>query len=227
MNQTDQNKQPVIFCDFDGTITENDNIVAIMKHFQPPGWENIVDQIIGRKISIREGVGALFALLPTANQEEIVRFAIENAIIRQGFKELLDFCEDHGIPFYVTSGGIDFFVYPLLQPFALQPEQIYCNQSDFSGETIRIVWPHPCDELCDNDCGMCKTKIIRSYGSDQYFRILIGDSITDFEGAKLADLVFARSHLLERCAETGIPYVPYETFYDVIKHLEKEAEPAT
>jgi 2-hydroxy-3-keto-5-methylthiopentenyl-1-phosphate phosphatase len=227
MNRTEHHKQPVIFCDFDGTITENDNIVAIMKHFQPPGWENIVEQIIGREISIKEGVGALFALLPTSNQEEIVHFAIENAKIRQGFQELLHYCEHRRIPFYVTSGGIDFFVYPLLQPFSLRPEQIYCNQSDFAGETIRIVWPHPCDEYCDNKCGMCKTRIIRSYDSDQYYRILIGDSITDFEGAKLADLVFARSHLLERCAETGIPYIPYETFYDVIEHLEKEAVPVT
>ena len=31
----------IIFCDFDGTITENDNIIAIIRHFNPPGWEPI------------------------------------------------------------------------------------------------------------------------------------------------------------------------------------------
>ena len=39
-------KERIIFCDFDGTITVNDNIVAIMKHFNPDGWEGIVEQIM-------------------------------------------------------------------------------------------------------------------------------------------------------------------------------------
>ena len=37
-------KERIIFCDFDGTITVNDNIVAIMKHFNPEGWEGIVER---------------------------------------------------------------------------------------------------------------------------------------------------------------------------------------
>jgi 2-hydroxy-3-keto-5-methylthiopentenyl-1-phosphate phosphatase len=31
-------KSLVLFCDFDGTITEKDNIVAIMRRFAPPQW---------------------------------------------------------------------------------------------------------------------------------------------------------------------------------------------
>ncbi|GAB2691978.1 2-hydroxy-3-keto-5-methylthiopentenyl-1-phosphate phosphatase [Paenibacillus thermoaerophilus] len=213
------NKQPVIFCDFDGTITENDNIVAIVKHFDPPGWSGIVDDILSRRVSIRDGVGRLFALLPTARREEIVRYAIGNARIRAGFAELLNYCRENGIEFYVTSGGIDFFVYPLLAPFGIPEERIYCNGSSFAGETIEITWPHPCDEHCRTDCGMCKTTIMRRFPNDRYRRILIGDSVTDFEGAKLADLVFARSHLAERCREIGMPYVPYETFHEVVDGL--------
>src|SRR5690348_15943959 len=104
-------KKPVIFCDFDGTITVNDNIVAIMKHFQPPGWEGIVGQIVGREISVRKGVGRMFSLLPSSKNTEIVDYAVGECRIRPGFGELLDFCRERGIEFYVTSGGIDFFVY--------------------------------------------------------------------------------------------------------------------
>jgi 2-hydroxy-3-keto-5-methylthiopentenyl-1-phosphate phosphatase len=217
-------KQTIIFCDFDGTITVNDNIVAIMKHFNPEGWENIVERIVSREISIREGVGSLFALLPTSRKQEVIDFAIGNATIRAGFRELLDYCREHHIQFLVTSGGIDFFVYPLLAEFPIPRENIYCNGSDFSGSRIRILWPHPCDEHCQADCGMCKTTIIRSYPKDRYERILIGDSVTDFEGAKLADIIFARSHLIDMCKENGFPYRPYSDFYDVIQSLDaKEA----
>lgn len=212
-------KQPVIFCDFDGTITENDNIVAIMRHCDPPGWKEIVQGIIDGTITIRHGVGSLFGLLPTAKKEEIILYSIENAIIRRGFAELLEYCRAQNIEFLVTSGGIDFFVYPLLAPYPIPTDRIFCNGSDFSGERIRIVWPHPCDDTCGKDCGMCKTTIIRSYPREACYRILIGDSVTDFEGAKLADLIFARSHLADKCRELGLPFYPYETFHDVIAQL--------
>lgn len=215
-------KRPVIFCDFDGTITENDNIIAIVKHFDPPGWNAIVDQILKRERSIRDGVGELFSLLPTSKREEITQFAIEQARIRSGFAEFLELMRERGIEFLVTSGGIDFFVYPILEPFAIDHESIYCNGSDFSGERIRITWPHSCDEHCTNDCGMCKTRIIRQYPADEYFRIVIGDSVTDLEAAKLADLIFARSHLAEHCEKTGTPYIPYETFHEIGDYMERE-----
>lgn len=212
-------KQRVIFCDFDGTITENDNIVAIIRHFNPPGWEAIVNSIVNQTKSIKQGVGELFRLLPASMKREVIDYAISNARIRAGFADLLRYCKDNDIQFYVTSGGIDFFVYPLLAPFGIPEDHIYCNGSDFSGERIEITWPHPCDGGCTTDCGMCKKTIIGRFPSDRFERILIGDSVTDFEGAKLADIVFSRSHLTQKCAELGLPHHEYETFHDVIHQM--------
>lgn len=214
-------KRTVLFCDFDGTITESDNIVAIMRHFNPPGWDKLVDDVLAHRISIREGVGRMFALLSSGQREDIVRYVTETAGIRAGFRELLAYCEQQDIEFLVTSGGIDFFLLPLLEPFPVDGTRIYCNSADFEGERIRIVWPHPCDAFCSNDCGMCKTTVMRRYPPDTYTRILIGDSVTDFEGAKLADFVFARSHLTAKCEQLGLPHMPYETFHDVVDHLRK------
>ncbi|MBP1156241.1 MULTISPECIES: 2-hydroxy-3-keto-5-methylthiopentenyl-1-phosphate phosphatase [unclassified Paenibacillus] len=214
-------KKRIIFCDFDGTITVNDNIVAIMKHFQPPGWDTLVDQIINKEITIREGVGRMFALLPTSMQQEVIDYAIGNVTIRDGFRELLEYCKCEDVHFLVTSGGIDFFVYPVLSKFPIPKEYIYCNGSNFSGSHIQIEWPHSCDKHCANDCGMCKTTIIRQYPAESYERILIGDSVTDFEGAKLADIVFARSHLVKLCEDLNLNYYPFENFFDVIKQLEE------
>lgn len=214
-------KPPVLFCDFDGTITLSDNIVAVMKHFNPEGWEPIVRDIVELKKSVRQGVGEMFALLPSSMKQEITDYILRTAGIRDGFPELLDWCKKNGVEFFVTSGGIDFFVYPLLAPFDIPRDHIFCNGSDFSGERIRITWPHACDEHCSNDCGMCKTAVIRRFPQDRYTRILIGDSVTDFAGAKLVDLVFSRSHLTERCRELGLPHIPFETFHDVVHHLEQ------
>ncbi|MGG4142788.1 2-hydroxy-3-keto-5-methylthiopentenyl-1-phosphate phosphatase [Paenibacillus algorifonticola] len=214
-------KKRIVFCDFDGTITVNDNIIAIIRHFNPPGWEPIVEQTITQQISIREGVGKLFRLLPSSMQKEVVHFGITNARIREGFGEFLSYCRKNEIEFYVTSGGIDFFVYPVLEPFDIPQDHIYCNGHDFSGANIEITWPHPCDGQCSNECGMCKTTIMRGFPAEKYERIVIGDSVTDFEGAKLADTVFSRSHLTTKCQELGLPHSEYETFHDIIRVLDK------
>lgn len=216
------NRKPVIFCDFDGTITENDNIIELVRHFNPPGWEAIVQEILDHKRTIRSGVAALFQLLPTNRKDEIIAYAVGQAVIRDGFKQLLDFCREHGVEFLVTSGGIDFFVYPILAQFDIDQANIYCNGSDFSGDTITITWPHSCDEQCNHDCGMCKPRIIRRYPGEQYKRIVIGDSVTDLQASKLADLIYARHYLAEKCQSLGLAYVPYSTFHDITEHISKE-----
>jgi 2-hydroxy-3-keto-5-methylthiopentenyl-1-phosphate phosphatase len=212
-------KPIVIFCDFDGTITLNDNIIAIMKHFQPDGWKDILEKAMNQESSIKETIGSMFALLPSSLQEEVIQFALANMQIRPGFGDFLNFCREQQIQFLVTSGGIDFFVYPTLLPFGIENEQIFCNESNFTQEHMMIEWPHPCDAHCDQDCGMCKATLIRSYPSDQYIRILIGDSITDFAGAKLADFIFARSHLATECSKLQMPYYAYESFFEIIEQL--------
>lgn len=215
-------KKKIVFCDFDGTITVNDNIIAIIKHFKPDGWEELVQKTISTEISIKEGVGSLFRLLPTTMQKEVVEFGIHNAKIRDGFAQFVDYCKQEQIEFYVTSGGIDFFVYPILAAFNIDEDHIYCNGSDFSGERIEILWPYPCDEHCHNECGMCKPTVMRQFPAEQYERILIGDSVTDFEGAKLADRVFSRSHLTEKCHQLGIAHTEFDTFYDIIEAMKQK-----
>lgn len=211
----------VLFCDFDGTITEKDNIVAIVRKFAPPEWEALTEQILSQKISVQEGVGKLFQLIPSSLRQEIIDYIVNEAQIRPGFAEFVSFCRQEGIELLITSGGIDFFVEPILAPFDLSGVPTYCNSSDFSGERITITWPHSCDEHCTNGCGMCKTTIIRKYDPASYYRVVIGDSITDLAGAKIADFVIARSFLAQKSEELHLPHQTFATFHDVIAILQE------
>lgn len=183
--------KPIIFCDFDGTITLNDNIIALMKQFAPPEWEAIKDDVLAQRCSVQQGVGRMFSLLPTTLKEDIVQFLLDTARIRDGFSDFVAFTNEREIPLYIVSGGIDFFVYPLLDGL-VEKERIFCNSADFSGETIHITWPYACDEHCGNECGCCKPSLLRKLAPKGAKTIVIGDSITDLAAAKLADYVIAR-----------------------------------
>ena len=214
----------VLFCDFDGTITEKDNIVSIVRKFAQPEHEalreSLIEQILTQKITIQSGVGQLFQLIPSSKRQEIVTYILGEAKIRPGFAEFVRFCREEGIEWLITSGGIDFFLEPLLAPFDLAGVPLFCNGSDFSGERIRITWPHHCDDQCHNGCGMCKTTIIRRYDPAEYYRVIIGDSITDLAGAKICDYVIARSLLAEKAAELRLKHRTFATFHDVIDILQ-------
>nr|WP_328589055.1 2-hydroxy-3-keto-5-methylthiopentenyl-1-phosphate phosphatase [Sutcliffiella halmapala] len=213
--------KPMIFCDFDGTITNSDNIIAIMKKYAPAEWDKLKNQVLTQEISIREGVGKMFSLLPSNQKEAITSYILEHAEIREGFAEFVAYTKKQQIPLFIVSGGIDFFVEPLLKDFVSE-DVVYCNKSDFSKDTITILWPHSCDDACVNDCGCCKPSIIRKLANEETYKIVIGDSITDLQAAKLADKVIARDFLIEKCLEDSIPFDSFENFFDVIKILEKQ-----
>ncbi|MEC5302771.1 2-hydroxy-3-keto-5-methylthiopentenyl-1-phosphate phosphatase [Bacillus thuringiensis] len=207
-----------VFCDFDGTITNNDNIMSIMEKFAPPEAEEVKNRILSQELSIQEGVSQLFQLIPTHLRDDIIQFLKETAEIRSGFHEFIQFVNENNISFYVISGGMDFFVYPLLQGI-IPKEQIYCNETDFSAEFITVKWPHSCDDHCQNHCGLCKSSLILKLSDTNDFHIVIGDSITDLQAAKQADKVFARDFLITKCEENHIAYTPFETFQDVQAEL--------
>ncbi|PLR76121.1 2-hydroxy-3-keto-5-methylthiopentenyl-1-phosphate phosphatase [Bacillus sp. V3-13] len=214
-------KKHAVFCDFDGTITEKDNIIAIMEKFAPSDSEPLKEQILSGQISIMEGVGKLFSLLPSSLKDEIIDFAVENAVIRAGFKEFAAFLANEDIPLYIVSGGIDFFVEPILEGTG-PITGLYCNGSDFSAERIKILWPHSCDSHCSNGCGCCKPSVIRSLDGENLDKIVIGDSITDVEAAKQADFILARDLLARKCEELGLPYKPFNTFFDCVDSIREK-----
>lgn len=213
-------KRTVIFCDFDGTITKKDNIVSIMKRFAPPQWEQLKDDVLSEKMSIREGVGKMFSLLPTYETYALIEYALSMAEIREGFEQFVEYTKGEQISLYIVSGGMDFFVKPILKHFVSE-ESIFCNEADFSNDYISINWPHPCDNQCSNDCGCCKPSILRKLTTKEDEIIVIGDSITDLQVAKQASFVYARDLLLQKCKELNIPHEPFESFHDIVSHLRK------
>lgn len=202
-----------VFCDFDGTITQRDMIVTVCEKFCPPGWERIKEDILAERTTVRQGVAALFGQIPSSKKEAIIAYAQETVRWRDGFPELLAFCRTNGLRFIVCSGGIDFFLEPLLAPFRDRIDAVYSIPADFSQPTIQLRHPYGCET-----CGLCKVKVMDEYPDT--IRILIGDGITDLHGATHANVVYARSQLTRLLDREKIAYTPFETFHDVITHLQ-------
>ncbi|WDL99436.1 MtnX-like HAD-IB family phosphatase [Alicyclobacillus sp. ALC3] len=206
------------FCDFDGTISTKDRITAIMREFVPEASASLIERVNHRELSVRAAVEAMFALIPSARFDEVREFVTSTTVIREGFSRFVDYATEHSWPIAVVSGGFDFFVDPAIAPWRDRLTVFY-NRIDTSGEYLRTIWPHPCDALCDADCGLCKPTILRSYEQSVRRSVVIGDGVTDFEAARHADFVYARASLLTECQRHGLPHQAFETFDDIVADL--------
>jgi 2-hydroxy-3-keto-5-methylthiopentenyl-1-phosphate phosphatase len=221
-------KPIVVFSDYDGTITEKDAIVQTMKRFAPPQWEAIANAILKtRTLSIHEGIQQLYGLLPNHLKQAIIDFNLAEIPLRQGFEHFMQFQQSHNMPFWVVSGGVDAFIAPKLAPWAGQFE-LFANALDEADCTpqaqFKLRMPYapkqckPCGE-----CACCKVEILDRWNPATYFRIVIGDSVTDVGMATVACRVYAlaNSSLQADCIKLGITYQPFETFDDIVADIKQ------
>ena len=215
-----KNKKPIVFSDFDGTITERDVISMTMERFAPPEWVGIKDKILyERTIPLKEGVEKLFELIESKKKIEINDFVKKEVKLREGFEDFLLFCNSKKIDFLVLSGGIDFLINPVLEKYK-DKLKIFCNNGNFNSGKIKIDYkylPKNCT-IC-GDCGCCKIEIIEKYPKDKYLQILIGDSLTDLAASKVVDVTFARGDLIKYMEEEKLPFIPFKTFHEVKEQL--------
>lgn len=59
--------KPVVFCDFDGTITSKETFVEMLKIFSPELSSQIIPQLYEKKITIREGVRKMVEAIPSSS----------------------------------------------------------------------------------------------------------------------------------------------------------------
>jgi 2-hydroxy-3-keto-5-methylthiopentenyl-1-phosphate phosphatase len=210
-------KRLAFYCDFDGTIAEQDMIGAIVKEFAPPEAMDIVAAVNARHLSIREGVEAMFRLIPSRQLPQLKEFARRRTVIRAGFGDFVRLCQQRNWRLAVVSGGFDFFVQPALAPYQ-DTVQVFCNTLDDSGAHLEVRWRQTCDAACDGGCGLCKPSVIRSTIQPGEQIVVIGDGVTDVKAARMADFVFARDKLLGECTRIGLHHAAFATFYDIVHH---------
>lgn len=185
--------------------------------------EPLIKAVLSERISVREGVEEMFHLLPSSLYDEVVGFAQTNTIIRPGFAQFIHTCGQLGWKVAVVSGGFDFFVQPVIHKLST-PVDIYCNTIHLDGPMMEVHWGVLCDDECEGGCGLCKPSVMRRLASGGPY-VVIGDGVTDFKAAKIADFVFARWKLLEIVREQAIPSSPFDTFYDIEREMKDGGSP--
>ena len=206
-------KEIIVVSDFDGTITNKDGLYSFIEAYAKAGWEKIEQDWVDGKISSKECLIEEFKLVPDLSEELIASF-IRTIGIDESFKDFYNRLSENHIDFCIVSDGIDYFINKILKQHGIDDAKIISNHGVFRGEFFEITFPNDYSG-CKNNAGTCKCKIISDLKKDYKKVIYIGDGTSDFCVADKADVLYAKSRLLDYCKDKGIECIPYNSFEDI------------
>src|SRR6516165_1861337 len=106
-------RKPVVFLDFDGTISCVDVVDALLDRYADPAWERIEREWKAGRIGSRACLAGQLALVRATKSE--VDELLASVQIDRGFLPLLDACEGAGIRSHIISDGFDFCIGRILR----------------------------------------------------------------------------------------------------------------
>ena len=218
---------PILFIDFDGTISEKDVIDRILEQFADERWLEIENQWTSGEIGSRECLQKQFALVKAA-PAELDEF-LDTLELDEGFPTLLRICEEAEIDVHIVSDGFDYYIRRMLER-NLSTRQLTNRFSIAANRLIshgRNNWhtefPY-FEKVCGDGCATCKPAVMQMKNPFAAPSIFIGDGLSDRFAAKSADIVFAKKKLSEFCLENRIPQTAYSGLKQVAESLDEAFE---
>ncbi len=202
----------IVSCDFDGTITCQDMVQAMLTRFADAAWRDIEAEWEGGLIGSRECLARQTALL-RVSEVELARW-VDQQPLDPHVTDFFADCVRLGLDVRVVSDGYDWVIRRVLSRLGVAEVPIFANQlRSLHDGRWALSFPHA-REGCAS--GACKCVAV---GSDRR-RLHIGDGRSDFCVSNICDLVLAKGALLATRRAQGQACIPFETFAEVRAVLE-------
>jgi 2,3-diketo-5-methylthio-1-phosphopentane phosphatase len=219
--------KPVVFCDFDGTITQVDVTDQILAQLAHPSWREIEQQWMRGLIGSRECLERQIALVDAPVEE--LQSVIDSVPIDGEFGAFCKFARRQRLPLYILSDGFDYVIRRVLKRagaarYFRSGSNLFASALRPEGRRLAPFFPH-LPEPCAHGCATCKAELIRRLREDRQPVIFIGDGMSDRIAVEEADVVFAKRHLLAYCRENGIACHSFDSFKDIQAMLVKLLAP--
>jgi 2-hydroxy-3-keto-5-methylthiopentenyl-1-phosphate phosphatase len=207
----------IIQSDFDGTITEEDVSFALLDAFAEGDWRKLYERYRQSKMTVGDFNTKAFAMVK-AGRDELLRVAREQVKLREGLRNLVNYCQERGSRFLIVSNGLDFYIKAILEDVGLGNIEVYAARTEFSPDGLRVHYIGPEGTVLKKGFKEAYTKLFLNQG---YQVVCIGNGPSDYFPAALSQHVFARDGLLDICKEKRLKYQPFEDLNDVVRGLEK------
>jgi len=221
------NAGPIVFTDFDGTITQCDVTDEILAQLAHPSWQDVELEWTRGLIGSRECLERQIALVDASTED--LNALIDAVPIDPAFASFYRFTHQQGIPLYVLSDGFDYVIARVLKRAGMEGPlrngmQVFSSALRLEGRRLIPSFPHS-SPPCEHGCATCKAALLRRVGEGKHPVIFVGDGLSDRFAVDHADVVFAKRQLLAYCQERGKACRPYNTFADIEQAVAELLDP--
>lgn len=209
----------VLISDFDGTISKEDFFNLVVKNLLSKEDIKPWKEYLAGTITHVEALSRIFSKV-RISQNELDAF-IQNIKIDEKFTETLKLCRQLGIPVYICSAGMDYYILKRIPEYIEEYDIIVIsNKGEYSPKTGFKLTPLPeGNPYYNKEIGVAKEAVVENFKQQGYFTIFAGDGRPDIKAAKVADAVFAKDMLLELCKKQDIKTLKFDDFDDISKYI--------
>jgi len=210
-----------MFCDFDGTITVGDVVDILLEQLADPQWRVIEKRWENDEIDDCECMSQQISLI-RGDWRDIVR-VLDTIEMDAHFKSFVEQCNQACIPIYVGSNGLDRVINYFFAREGIKVKDIWSYRLIESNSQWSLEFPHgqPRGVCQAANSVACKCTLLESHlaGAENTYRVVIGDSRSDFCWVQKADFVFAKSKLAQHCRDKQINHLSFTNFADINRYL--------
>jgi len=210
--------RPVVFFDFDNTITMGDVLDDMLARFSiNDRWKELERKWKNGTIGSRECLkGQIDGI--RISKEELDRY-LTDIKIDPYFKVLLKYLRARRVKAIILSDNFDYILKTILRKKNIKSPPVYSNSIKLDNNRMRPFFPFS-NKRC-GDCGNCKKTILDASIDKDSSAFYVGDGKSDVCAAQGADLVFAKSYLRDYFKTRRLGHVPIKNLKDVYLHLKK------
>ena len=204
-------------CDFDGTLTDADVSFLILERYAEGDWRAVLRDYQEGSIPVGDFNNRAFAMVKKdrATLERLVR---EEARLRPGLHELVEYCRIHDVAMTVVSNGLDFYIRALLCHNGFGHIKIEAARTVFTPQGLDARYFDSEGRELLHEFKACYTQQF----ADQGYRVFYaGNGPSDVPASRLASHTFATESLLEYYRREKLPHTPFTDLNDIVAGLKE------
>ncbi len=211
-------QKTALVTDFDGTVSADDFFTMIARRYLTPKDLEPWNLYMKGQISHFEALNAVFAKIRIP-ETELIEF-VKTIPLDESFAETAVYCAEKRIPVYICSAGCDYYINILLgRLIECCHINLITNSGIYSPQTGLVMSAPHGSLFYDKNVGISKAGVVSYLQSRGTAVVFCGDGPPDVCPARIAQTVFAKKYLLDKCREENIITRPFHSFRDVLTYL--------
>jgi len=212
-----QNLSPILFFDFDNTLTDGDILDQVIEKFSPnEKWRDWEHAWEAGRLPARDCLRLQIENL-RVSRDELFDY-LSRVRIDPAFAKIVDWAAARGLVVNIVSDSFLPMIHHILMNNGIDIVPVFANDLGFSGERLIPAFPFY-DPACARSAN-AKARHLTPHRDN--WIVFAGDGHSDLDAALAADVVFAKSTLARELEAIPVEFRPFETLQPVLGYLQTE-----